>query len=90
MINFSNEFKHCSLLLTQKLSDAYQEDSFYGAQWNTQLTPLFLQKKNVNKGKMMQVPVPAHYIKFGYDNNTYCQILSCVPLPHVIAGTFLS
>lgn len=29
------------------------------------------------------------YIKFGFASNAYCQILSCVPLWHVSASTFL-
>jgi len=35
MINIANEFKHCCLLLSQKLSGTCQEDFFYGTQWNT-------------------------------------------------------
>lgn len=48
IIHFSYEYKHCCLLLLEKLSDTCK-DFFYGAQWDTELTPLFVKKKNVNK-----------------------------------------
>jgi hypothetical protein len=96
LLFFSYEFKHCWLLISQKLFNICKEHCPDGTQWKTLLAPLFLKNKKGNKDweitlikKRAKCKFLLH-ISFRYIGNPFCQISSCVPLSLVSASSFLS